>query len=148
MTNADDPFKSLEEELDNLCKIDKNVVQDTLSAESFVELDSKAVISISCMSDADILAEVIWSDSIEHEDDEDDNDDDLNDNIGNLDSPPPLTTKEDIKEALDKLQDLSLFSLFSSFGDEIRSLILKIETFLNKELTEGLKKATGLIFFK
>ena len=106
MTNADDPFKSLEEELDNLHKIDKNVVQDTLSAESFVELDSKAVISISCMSDAVILAEVIWSHSIEHGNDEDDNDDDLNDNIDNLDSPPPLTTKEDIKEALDKLQDL------------------------------------------
>ena len=59
MTNADDPFKSLEEEVYNLLKIDKNVVQDTLSAELFVELDSKAVTSISCMSDADILAEVM-----------------------------------------------------------------------------------------
>ena len=98
------------------------------------------------MSDADILAEVIWADSIEHEDDEDDNDDDLSDNIDNLDSPPPLTppTKEDIKEALDKLQDLSLFS---SYGDGIRSLILKLETFLNKEQIEGLKQAIGLISF-
>ena len=146
MTNADDPFKSLEEEVYNLLKIDKNVVQDTLSAELFVELDSKAVTSISCMSDADILAEVMWPDSIEHEDDEDDNDDDLSDKIDNLDSPPSLTppTKEDIKEALDKLQDLSLFS---SYGDGIRSLILKLETFLNKEQIEGLKQAIGLISF-
>ena len=146
MTNADDPFKSLEEEVYNLLKIDKNVVQDTLSAELFVELDSKAVTSISCMSDADILAEVMWPDSIEHEDDEDDNDDDVSDKIDNLDSPPPLTppTKEDIKEALDKLQDLSLFS---SYGDGIRSLILKLETFLNKEQIEGLKQAIGLISF-
>ena len=146
MTNADDPFKSLEEEVYNLLKIDKNVVQDTLSAELFVELDSKAVTSISCMSDADILAEVMWPDSIEHEDDEDDNDDDLSDKIDNLDSPPPLTppTKDDIKEALDKLQDLSLFS---SYGDGIRSLILKLETFLNKEQIEGLKQAIGLISF-
>ena len=45
-------------------------------------------------------------------------------------------SKGDIEEALDKLQDLSLFS---SYGDEIRSLTLKIETFLNKERTEGLK---------
>ena len=146
MTNADDPFKSLEEEVYNLLKIDKNVVQDTLSAELFVELDSKAVTSISCMSDADILAEVMWPDSIEHEDDEDDNDDDVSDKIDNLDSPPPLTppTKEDIKEALDKLQDLSLFS---SYGDGIRYLILKLETFLNKEQIEGLKQAIGLISF-
>ena len=46
--------------------------------------------------------------------------------------------KGDIEEALDKLQDLSLFS---SYGDEIRSLTLKIETFLNKERTEGLKQS-------
>ena len=58
--------------------------------------------------------------------------DDLNDNIDDLDCLPPLTrpSKGDIKEALDKLQDLSLFS---SYEDEIRSLNLKIETFLNKE---------------
>ena len=29
VTNADDSFKSLEEELDSLCKLDENVVQDT-----------------------------------------------------------------------------------------------------------------------
>ena len=55
MTNADDPFKRLEEELDNLHKLDENAVQDTLSAESFVELDSEVVTSAPC--DADILAE-------------------------------------------------------------------------------------------
>ena len=39
--DADDPFKSLEEELNNLRKLDENAVQDTLSAVSFVELDSE-----------------------------------------------------------------------------------------------------------
>ena len=129
--DADDPFKSLEEELDNLLNLDQNPVEDTLSAESFVELNSEVVTSTSCMSDADILTKVIRSDSIEDEDDDDDNDNDLNDNIGDLDHPSPITQpcKGDIEEALDKLQDLSLFS---SYGDEIRSLILKIEAFLNK----------------
>ena len=47
--------------------------------------------TVSCMSDADILAEVIPPDSIEDEDDDDNNDDDLNDNINYLDFPPPLT---------------------------------------------------------
>ena len=66
-------------------------------------MDSKVVTSVSCMSDADILAEVIRPDSIEGEDDDDGNDDDLNNNIDNLDCPPPLTplSKRDIKEALD-----------------------------------------------
>lgn len=49
-------------------------------------------------------------------------------------SPPPTRlSKSDAEEALDKLQDLSLFI---SYGNEIRSLTLKIETFLNKEQTE------------
>ena len=91
MTNADDSFKSLEEELDSLCKLDENVVQDTLSAESFVELDNEAVISASYMSDADIIVKVIRPDFIEDEDDGDDNDDNLSDNIDELDCPPPLT---------------------------------------------------------
>ena len=147
VTDADDPFKSLEEELDNLRKLDDNAVQDTQSAESSVEFDSEVVTSASCMSDADILAELIRPDSIEDEDDDDDNDNDLNDNIDDLDCPPPLTrpSKGDIEEALDKLQDLSLFS---SYGDEIRSLTLKIEAFLNKERTEGLKQSHLTDFFQ
>ena len=54
-------------------------------------------------------------------------------------------SKRDIEEALDKLQDLSLFS---SYGDEIRSLTLKIETFRNKERTEGLKQCHLTDFFQ
>ena len=73
--------------------------------------------------------------------------DDLNDNIDDLDCLPPLTrlSKGNIEEALDKLQDLLLFS---SYGDEIRSLTLKIETFLNKERTEGLKQSHLTDFFQ
>ena len=87
------------------------------------------------MSGADILAEVIRPDSIGDKDDDDDNDDDLNYNIDDLDCSPPPTrpSKGDIVEALDKLQDLSLFS---SYGHEIRSLTLK-----SKEQTEGLKQS-------
>ena len=54
-------------------------------------------------------------------------------------------SKGDIEEALDKLQDLSLFK---SYGDEIRSLTLKIETFLKKERTEGLKQSRLTDFFQ
>ena len=147
VADTDDPFKSLEEELDNLRKLNENAVEDTLSAESFVEMDSEVVTSASCMSDADIFAEVIRSDSNEYEDDDDDNDDDLNDNMDNRDCPSPLTwpSKGDIEEALGKLQDLPSFS---SYGDEIRSLTLKIETFLSKEQTEGLKQSHLTDFFQ
>ena len=54
-------------------------------------------------------------------------------------------SKGDIEEALDKFQDLALFS---SNGDEIRSLTLKIETYLNKERTEDLKQSHLTDFFQ
>ena len=54
-------------------------------------------------------------------------------------------SKGDIEKALDKVQDLSLFS---SYGHEIRSLNLKIETFLNKERTEDLKQSHLTDFFQ
>ena len=54
-------------------------------------------------------------------------------------------SKGDIEEALGKLQGLSLFS---SYGDEIRSLTLKIETLLSKERTEGLKQGHLTDFFQ
>ena len=82
------------------------------------------------MSDADILTEVI-ADAIE-----DQNDDVTED----LDFSPPLRrpSKSDVEEALAKLQDLFLFS---SYENEIRSLILKIKSFLHKKRTESLKQS-------
>ena len=73
-----------------------------------------------------------------------DQDDDV---IDDLDFSPPLTrpSKSDVEEALDKLQDLSLFS---SYGNEIQSLTLKIETSLNKERMESLKQSYVTDFFK
>ena len=72
---------------------------------------------------------------------------DVNGNTDDLDCPPSVTwpSKRSIEEALGKPQDLSLFS---SYGDEIRSLTLKIETFLNKEQTEGLKQSHLTDFFQ
>ena len=89
----------------------------------------------------------IWPGSIEDEDAGNNNDDDLNDNTDDLDCTPPLTrlSNGDIEEALDKLQDLSLFS---SYRDESRSLTLKIETFLNKERTEDLIQSHFTVFFQ
>ena len=93
-----------------------------------------------CKSGANILAEVIGPDPIEGEDDGNDNDGNPNDNVDDLNCPPTVTrpSKGDIQENLDKLQDLPLLS---SYGDEIRTLILKIETFLNKEQTECLRQS-------
>ena len=89
------------------------------------------------MSDAGFLTDVI-PDSIE------DQDDDVIEELG-LSSPLTHPSKSDVEEALDKLQDLSLFS---SCGNKIWYLTLKIETFLNKERTESLKQSHVTYYFK
>ena len=88
------------------------------------------------MSDADIRIDVM-PDFIKDVDD---------DVIEDLDFLPPLTrpSKRNFEETLDNLQDLSFFS---SYGNEIRSLALKIEPFLNKERTESLKQSHVTDFF-
>ena len=80
------------------------------------------------MSHAGFLTDVI-PDSIEDQDD---------DVIEELDFSSPLMhpSKGDVEEALDKFQDLPLFSFC---GNKIWYLTLKIETFLNKERAESLK---------
>ena len=85
-------------------------------------MDSEVVTFASYMSDTNILTEVI-PDSIE---------DQVDNVIEDLDFSPPLMrpSKSDVEQALDKLQNLSLFS---SYGNEIWSLTLKIETILNRQ---------------
>ena len=94
------------------CKVLKDLENGKSNRDVAAATD---VTSASYMSDADILTEVI-PDSIENQD---------VDVIEDLDFSPPLTrpSKSDVEEVLDKLQDLSLFS---SYSNEIWSLILKI----------------------
>lgn len=136
VTDANDPFKGLEEELDNWRKLDQSIVQNKLSAKSFIGLDSQ-VTSASCMSDADILTDVIPN-SIKDQDDDD---------VENLDFSAELMHlfKSGVEKTLGKLQSLSLFS---SYGNEIRSLTLDIDAFLNKEQTESLKQIHLTDFFQ
>ena len=57
VTDADDPFKALTEDLSNLR--DQNAVQEELSAESFTDLDNNVVTAVLIFSDEDIVAEIL-----------------------------------------------------------------------------------------
>ena len=72
MDDDDDPFKSLQEDLEKLHELDNDVIQSNISAESFADLDSEVVRSASFSNDDDIIAEVIEGENEESEDDQDD----------------------------------------------------------------------------
>lgn len=64
VTVANDPFKTLTEDLSNLREIDQNAFQEELSAELFIDLDNDVVTTLPISCDEDITAKI--SDSEKH----------------------------------------------------------------------------------
>ena len=131
-TDADDPFKSLLAELERLREVDPNSVQEDLSAESFITLDNEVITSAPIITDDVILSDII-----------DDADDDLEKDEEDI-PPPSRPSNREIEESLDKLRDLSLFS---THGDEIQSLTLKLEVLLDKERLQNLQQRQVTDYF-
>ena len=83
----------------------------------------------------DIIAEVIEGENEESEDDQYDEES----------TPPTRPSTNEIEGALETLQDLSIFS---TRGDEIRSLVLNMESLLVRERIDNLKQSVVTDFFK
>ena len=127
MNDDDDPFKSLQKDLEKLHELDNDPIQPNLSAESFADLDSEVITSGSFSNDDDIIVEVIEGENEESEDDQDDEES----------TPPTRPSTNEVEDALETLQDLSMFS---TLGDEIRSLVLNMESLLVCERINNLKQ--------
>ena len=106
-----------------------------LSAEAFANVDSDVVTSAPIESDEDIIAQLIEVDE-GCESEEDDQDDE------SVRQTRPSASE--IGNALEVLQDLSLFS---THGEQIHSLVLKIESTLMLEKCENLKQSCMTDFF-
>ena len=135
MNDDDDPFKSLQEDLEKLHELDNDAIQPNLSAESFANLDREVVTSASFSNDDAIIGEVIEEENEESEDDQDDEES----------TPPTRPSTNEVEDALETLQDLSMFS---TRGDEIRSLVLNMESLLLHEGIDNLKQNVVTDFFK
>ena len=137
VNDDDDPFKSLQEDLEKLHELDNDAIQPNLSAESFADLDSEVVTSASFSNDDDIISEVIEGENEESDDDQD----------GEKSTPPTRPSTNEVEDALGTPQDLSMFS---TREDEIHSLVLNVnvEGLLVREQTHNLKRSVVTDFFK
>ena len=137
VNDDDDPFKSLQEDLEKLHELDNDAIQPNLSAESFADLDSEVVTSASFSNDDDIISEVIEGENEESDDDQD----------GEKSTPPTRPSTNEVEDALRTPQDLSMFS---TREDEIHSLVLNVnvESLLVREQTHNLKRSVVTDFFK
>ena len=97
-------------------------------------MDNEVITSAPIITDDVILSDII-----------DDADDDLEKDEEDEDIPPPSRpSNREIEESLDKLRDLSLFS---THGDEIQSLTLKLEALLDKERLQNLQQRPVTEYF-
>ena len=137
VNDDDDPFKSLQEDLEKLHELDNDAIQPNLSAESFADLDSEVVTSASFSNDDDIISEVIEGENEESDDDQD----------GEKSTPPTRPSTNEVEDALGTPQNLSMFS---TREDEIHSLVLNVnvESLLVREQTHNLKRSVVTDFFK
>ena len=137
VNDDDNPFKSLQEDLEKLHELDNDAIQPNLSAESFADLDSEVVTSASFSNDDDIISEVIEGENEESDDDQD----------GEKSTPPTRPSTNEVEDALGTPQDLSMFS---TREDEIHSLVLNVnvESLLVREQTHNLKRSVVTDFFK
>ena len=110
----------MQEDLEKLHELDNNATQPNLSTESFADLDSEVVTSASFSNDDDIIAKVIAGENEESEDDQDDEES----------TPPTCSSTNELEDALEMLQGLTMFS---TRGDEIRSLVMNMESLLVRE---------------
>ena len=135
MNDDDDPFKSLQEDLQKLHELGNDVIQPNLSVEYICWSNSEVVTSASFSNDDNIIVEIIEGENEESEDDQDDEES----------TPPTRPSTNKVEDALESLQDLSMFS---TRGDKIRCLILKMESLLVRQWIDNLKQSVSTDFFK
>ena len=114
--------------------MDNDAIQPNLLAESFVDLGSEVVTSASFSNDDDIIAEITEGEHEESEDDQDDEESTL----------PTSSSTNEVEGTLETLQDLSMFS---KRGEEIRSIMLNMESLLVRERIDNLKQSVVIDFF-
>ena len=90
-------------------------------------MDSEVVRSVSFSNDDGIIAEVIEGENEESEDDQDDEES----------TPPTRPSTNEVEDTLETRQNLSMFS---TRGDEIRSLVLNMKSLLVRERIDNLKQ--------
>ena len=135
VNDYDDSFESVQEDLEKLPELDNDAIQPNLWPESFAYLDSEVVSSASFSNDDDIIAKIIKGENEESEDNEDDEER----------TPPTCLSSNEVEDALEMLQDLSMFS---TPGDKSPSFVLNIESLLVREQIDNLKQSVITDFFK
>ena len=107
IADSDDPFKDLQESLNELRQIASSMVPDNVTATTLVSLDDEVITTAPEISDDDIIEEI--RDHQQQGDDEESDDDDtsIEETIDPVVEKP---SRSAIESAIDALKDAAMFS--------------------------------------
>ena len=123
----DDPFRELQDEIDDLRSVQPNLIEEEFDATTFVDVDAEVITVQSPPSDAEIVAELLETDGIS----------DDNDYSGEIsDEPVKYPDKNELLQVIKTLQRF----LFLDKGDIIQSYASRIESQVDQNFAKKKKK--------
>ena len=141
IADSEDPFKDLQESLNDLRKADSTMVPDDVRATALVSLDDDVIATAPKISEGDIVEELR---DRQEQGEEEENDDEIS--IEEIFDPVvEKPSRSAIESALDDLKDAAMFS---DEGVQMKRLILSFERLYESERLKCLKQRDITDFLK
>ena len=140
ITEDDNPFKELEEEIQNLRSVQSDLVLDTIDASSFTDVDAEVTAVQPPLTDAEIIECLL--------DTEDGGNDDGDGDNGSfeVDDEPVECPKQ--RELLEMVEMMKQFSLFTKNGEMVQSYANEVGRIIDQHFTQAKKQTAIDDFFK
>ena len=140
IADSDDPFKDLQESLNDLRKVDSSMVPDDVTATALVSLDDNVIATAPEISRGDIIEELK-----DRQEPGEEGESDVEISIEEiLDPVVEKPSRSAIESPLDALKDAAMFS---DEGVQMKSLILSFERLYKNERLKSLKQRDITDFF-
>ena len=140
IVDSDDPFKDLQESLNDLRKADLSMVPDDVTTTALVSFDDDVIATAPEISEGDIIEELR---DRQEQGEEEENDDEIS--IEEIFDPVvEKPSRSAVEFALDDLKDAVMFS---DEGVQMKRLILSFERLYENERLKCLKKNRHYRFF-
>ena len=138
ITDADDPFSDLKESLQQLHDIDPDMVPESVTPESLIDVDNEVITTAPMITDDDILRSVTTNQQ-EQSDEDDDNDEEVEE------ATPERPLRLQVESAIDVIRNAALYS---SNGEEMNLVINKFEKLFTEDRIASKKQKNICDFFK
>ena len=141
ISDSDDPFKDLQESLNDLRKADSSMVPDDVTATALVSLDHDVIVIAPEISEGDFIEELRACQEPGEGEESDDE-------ISMEEIFDPVVEKPSRSAIESALDDLKYAAMFSDEGVQMQRLILSFERLYENERLKSLKQRDITDFFE